>query len=92
MEPRSMLPPFSNLTSNPPDVPKIRSRKSLICPLAGTWRDIPTPTVETNFERFVAAIGAGAAALPDFDRGAVLQSALDAAVTSDATNCGDTTV
>lgn len=60
--------------------------------LAGTWRDIPTPTVETNFERFVAAIGAGAAALPDFDRGAVLQSALDAAVTSDATNCGDTTV
>lgn len=52
--------------------------------LTATWRDLPTPAVETNYARFIAAIRAGTGVLPDFARGAALQRVLDQAVASDA--------
>lgn len=51
--------------------------------LSGTWRDLPAPSVLTNYQRFIAAIRAGTPALPDFARGAALQKVLDQAVASD---------
>ena len=51
--------------------------------LAPTWRDLPTPAVETNYQRFIAAVRAGEQVLPDFARGAALQKVLDLAVESD---------
>lgn len=57
--------------------------------LEGAWRDMPVPAVQTNYVRFIDAIRAGRQVLPDFHRGAVLQEALDAAVTSDADRCCD---
>lgn len=57
--------------------------------LEGAWRDMPVPAVQTNYVRFIDAIRAGRQVLPDFHRGAVLQEALDAAVTSDTDRCCD---
>ena len=51
--------------------------------LTATWRDLPTPAVETNYQRFIAAVRAGKQVLPDFARGAALQQVLDLAVESD---------
>ena len=59
---------------------------------AGRWTALPMPEVETNYRRFIAAIRAGVRVLPDFDRGAVLQKALDAAVASDIRDCADIAV
>ena len=50
---------------------------------SGDWAEIATPAVKTNYRRFIEAIQSGKSALPDFERGAVLQTALDAAVVSD---------
>ena len=58
----------------------------------GTWRDIETPPVATNYARFIDAIRTGKQALPDFDRGAELQRVLDLAVVSDGQNAADQTV
>lgn len=52
-----------------------------------TWDDVPTPTVETNYARFIKAIRAGVQETPDFARGAMLQRVLDKAVESDADGC-----
>ena len=52
--------------------------------LTATWHDIEVPAVQTNYERFIAAVRAGGAVLPDFARGAELQKALDLAVQSNA--------
>lgn len=51
--------------------------------LKPVWRDLPTPAVQTNYERFIAAVRAGTPVLPDFARGAALQKVLDLAVESD---------
>jgi predicted dehydrogenase len=51
--------------------------------LSGTWRDLPAAPVQTNYQRFIAAIRAGTPVLPDFARGAALQRVLDQAVCSD---------
>jgi predicted dehydrogenase len=48
-----------------------------------TWKDIDFPPVQTNYQRFIAAIRAGRPADPDFARGAALQKVLDLAVESD---------
>lgn len=53
---------------------------------SGTWRDIETPEVHTNYQKFIAAIKAGSMGSPDFARGADLQKVLDLAVQSDALN------
>jgi len=45
----------------------------------GTWLDVPLDPVETNYRRFVSAIGGGAPMDPDFGQGAKLQSVLDLA-------------
>lgn len=50
---------------------------------SANWQEVDTPEVKTNYRRFIEAIQSGVPALPDFDRGAVLQTALDAAVASD---------
>lgn len=47
------------------------------------WRDVPTPAVLTNYERFITAVRAGTPVLPDFARGAALQKVLDLAMQSD---------
>lgn len=60
--------------------------------LTGTWRDIDTPAVPTNYARFIAAIRAGTPVLPDFARGAALQKVLDLAVASDAARSIDMAV
>lgn len=52
--------------------------------LTATWRDIEVAAVETNYQRFIAAIRAGTQVQPDFARGAALQKVLDLAVQSDA--------
>jgi predicted dehydrogenase len=51
--------------------------------LSGTWTDLPARPVQTNYQRFIAAIRAGTPVLPDFARGAALQKVLDLAVASD---------
>ncbi len=50
--------------------------------LSGTWADLPSPAVQTNYQRFIAAIRAGTPVLPDFARGAALQRVLDLALAS----------
>jgi predicted dehydrogenase len=47
------------------------------------WSNIETPPVETNYQRFVAAIRDGRTERPDFRRGAELQAVLDLAEESD---------
>ena len=48
-----------------------------------TWRDVPFAPVETNYQRFVAAVGAGTTQEPSFRRAATIQKVLDAAMASD---------
>jgi predicted dehydrogenase len=57
--------------------------------LTGDWTALLPPEVPTNYERFIAAIKAGTAVLPDFARGAALQRVLDLAVVSDAQGAAD---
>ncbi len=57
--------------------------------VSGTWVDIPTQAVETNYARFIAAIRGKTAVAPDFGRGADLQRVLDLAVVSDTQNACD---
>lgn len=54
---------------------------------SGTWHDVPTPAILTNYERFIAAIRSGDEVGPDFARGANLQRVLDLAVESDSKGC-----
>jgi predicted dehydrogenase len=58
----------------------------------GTWRDIPTPEIKTNYVRFIEAIERKTFVQPDFARGADLQKALDRAVQSDADHARDLVV
>ena len=53
---------------------------------AGRWTEIETPPVETNYQRFIAAIRDGRMERPDFRRGAQLQAVLDLAEDSDREN------
>jgi predicted dehydrogenase len=48
-----------------------------------TWRDVPFEPVETNYQRFVAAVRAGKTQEPSFRRAANIQKVLDAAALSD---------
>ena len=52
--------------------------------LTAVWRDVDITPVQTNYQRFIAAIRAGTPVQPDFARGAALQQVLDLAVQSDA--------
>ena len=52
--------------------------------LAGQWRDVATPEVSTNYQKFIAAIRAGRGGSPDFARAAALQKVLDLAARSSA--------
>ena len=57
--------------------------------ITGTWTELQTPPVQSNFARFIAAIRAGVPVGPDFARGADLQRVLDLAVLSDTDHaCG----
>ena len=47
------------------------------------WRDIPYDPVETNYQRFVAAVRAGKTEEPSFRRAANIQKVLDLAQVSD---------
>jgi predicted dehydrogenase len=47
------------------------------------WRDVPFEPVETNYQRFAAAVKAGAALEPSFRRAANIQKVLDTAMASD---------
>lgn len=47
------------------------------------WRDIPLEPVETNYQRFVAAVRAGKTQEPSFRRAANIQKVLDMAQVSD---------
>ncbi len=57
--------------------------------LTAAWQNVHVPEVETNFQRFIAAIRAGTKVLPDFERGAALQKVLDLAVQSNGRGCLD---
>lgn len=50
----------------------------------GVWEDVSVAPVETNYQRFVAAVRAGATLEPSFRHAAELQRVLDAAFVSDA--------
>lgn len=52
--------------------------------LTATWRDVDVPPVESNYQRFIAAVRAGVQVQPDFARGATLQNVLDLAVQSNS--------
>ena len=60
--------------------------------MTAAWSDVPLPPVQTNYVRFIDAVRRGQPVGPDFDRGAVLQQALDAAVASDMDGCRDVPV
>lgn len=60
--------------------------------LTATWHDVVVPAVDTNYQRFIAAIRTGMPVLPDFERGAELQKVLDLAVKSNAEGCRDLAV
>ncbi len=51
-----------------------------------TWRDIAFDPVETNYQRFVAAVRAGKTLEPSFRRAANIQKVLDAALSSDGSH------
>lgn len=51
------------------------------------WHDVPCDPVPTIYERFVSAIRGESVAIPDFERGALLQQVLDLAERSDAEGC-----
>jgi predicted dehydrogenase len=48
-----------------------------------TWRDVPFEPVETNYQRFVAAVRADKTQEPSFRRAANIQKVLDQAMVSD---------
>lgn len=48
-----------------------------------TWRDVPFEPVETNYQRFAAAVRAGRTQEPSFRRAATIQTVLDKAIVSD---------
>ena len=48
-----------------------------------TWRDVPFEPVETNYQRFAAAVKAGATLEPSFRRAVNIQKVLDKAMASD---------
>ena len=60
--------------------------------LTGTWVDVETPPVRTNYERFVDAVRGGRQETPDFARGAALQKVLDLAMASDRATSADMAV
>ena len=60
--------------------------------LTATWHGVDVPAVQTNYQRFIAAVRAGTAVLPDFARGAELQKVLDLALQSDAQGSVDLAV
>ncbi len=49
-----------------------------------TWRELPLTPVDTNYQRFVAAVRNGATLEPSFRRAANIQKVLDAAIASNA--------
>jgi predicted dehydrogenase len=49
----------------------------------GTWQDLAVEPVESNYQRFVAAVRAGTNREPSFRHGANLQKVLDLAVVAD---------
>ncbi len=51
---------------------------------SGTWHEMATEPVPTNYDRFIAAIRGQGPSDPDFARGAELQAVLDRAAESDA--------
>ncbi len=51
-----------------------------------TWRDVEFDPVETNYQRFVAAVRAGKTQEPSFRRAATIQKVLDAALASDTSH------
>ncbi len=51
-----------------------------------TWRDVEFEPVETNYQRFVAAVRAGKTQEPSFRRAATIQKVLDAAMRSNETH------
>lgn len=51
--------------------------------LTGTWRDMDADPVETNYQRFAAAVKAGEGAEPSFKHAAALQEVLDLSVVAD---------
>lgn len=57
-----------------------------------TWRDVDFEPVETNYQRFVAAVRAGRTQEPSFRRAATIQKVLDAALVSDASHKDETIV
>ena len=59
---------------------------------APLWRAIDVPKVDTNYQRFVAAIRHGGPVSPDFARGAGLQKVLDLAVLSNTQGSVDMAV
>jgi len=58
----------------------------------GTWVDVPTPEIQTNYQRFIQAIRNRSMVQPDFARGAALQRVLDLAVVSDSQESQDQVV
>jgi predicted dehydrogenase len=50
----------------------------------GLWKDVITPPVPTNYERFIKSVLTGKQDQPDFARGAEIQKVLDACFKSDA--------
>jgi predicted dehydrogenase len=60
--------------------------------LTASWQNIELPAVETNYQRFVAAIRTQKQVLPDFARGAELQKVLDLAVRSNGQGSQDLAV
>ena len=57
--------------------------------ITGTWVDVETPEIATNYTRFITAIRDGHLVSPDFARGADLQRVLDLAMVSDTQNACD---
>lgn len=47
------------------------------------WDEVETPTVPTNYERFITGMRTGKQELPDFARGAEIQKLLDTCFVSD---------
>jgi len=58
----------------------------------GTWHDVETPPVKTNYVRFIEAVRAAQPVQPDFARGAALQKVLDLAVVSDTQDAANQSV
>ena len=53
---------------------------------SATWRDVPFDPVDTNYQRFVAAVRGGKTLEPSFRRAAGIQKVLDMAMASNASH------